>query len=123
MTTINIIDIRHADTDSTRNFYVFEGGKWSCNTETTTLDTGILETSTSSRACSAEDVILELLMSIGQRDTTISVCRRFGTPIPVQVRDSMDPDGPLINLLGNWPDVELKEPLPRKTAKALASAD
>ena len=123
MTTINIIDIKYADANSTRNYYVLENGRWFRNTEVTTLNSGILETTTSSRVCSAEDVIMELLLSIGREDVTIITYRRFGTPIPVQVRDRFSPHAPLINMLGNWPDVELKDPSPNRAAKELASTD
>lgn len=83
METINIISIRRSVDE--RTYFAYENGAWTRNEETRTLDDdGTKDVTTSTQACTAEDVIVALLQNMCKEDVNIDVAKRRGTAIPVQ---------------------------------------
>ena len=104
------IDQIHIESfDKTIDFSHKEG-KWSCCVTTRETVGGAKEESSSISACSAEDVIVALLLNLGHDDRCISVSKGLlGTWIPTRVRcyegdfgcSTYHLDNPLYWLVGN----------------------
>ena len=80
--TINVITIQSNPDE--RVEYAFENGGWSHSITTTEDVDGCREVSTSTSACSAEDVITALLLSMSQKGVEVFVKKRRGTAVSVQ---------------------------------------
>ena len=103
--TVNIIDI--CTEKNQRVYYAWENGKWTKNFETKGLESGVLETTTVSMACTAEDVIEDLLNNICREGVRIDTYRRYGTPFGVQLWSTRDEDKGPSRLSGD-PKIELE---------------
>ena len=81
--TINSIMIKISNSETVQ--FEYSNGKWSRSITTTEISDGTKEVSTSSAACSAEDVIVALLLNMGQEGVLISAGKNpYGTPILAQ---------------------------------------
>ena len=104
------IDQIHIDSCNETIKFLYKDGEWSCRVTTWETVDGIKEENSFINACTAEDVIIALLLDMSHIDKDISVSKGpLGTQVPTQSRSyegdfgrsSYHPDNPLYRLVGD----------------------